>query len=80
MAESDKYDLTGVRGAENFRELESGLLLELTDGARGRITENAGNGAVVFVTVVEDPNNADAVGEERVVLFNEVERVVEDGA
>jgi hypothetical protein len=79
MSDHDKYDLKGLRGAENFRELEPGVVLELVDGALGQVVENARDGAVVFVSIVEDANSPDRVGEEQVVLFNEVTRVVRGG-
>jgi hypothetical protein len=77
MSQSDRYDLSGARGAENFRELEPGVLLALVDGTVVRVLENAGNGAVVLATVVEDPTSPDRVGEEEIVMFSDVTGVVE---
>jgi hypothetical protein len=75
MSSSD-YDLTGIRGAEIFRELPEGTRLQLSDGAICEIAANAGDGAWVIVTIVEDPNNPDRVGAEEPVFYAEVQSVV----
>ena len=73
---SPDYDLTGIRGAEIFRELPEGTRLELSDGAIAEIVANAGDGAWLIVTIVEDTNNPDRVGEEEPAFYAEVRRVV----
>ena len=73
--------VTVVTAALAERELDARwLVLELTDGSRVRILENAGNGAVVLATVIADDEDPDRVGQEEIVLFHDVERVVEEDA
>jgi hypothetical protein len=74
----EKYDLTGIRGAENFRELEAGLLLELEDGAVVELTDNARDGVVVVGRVVRADRQPERVGEEAVVFYKDVRRVIEE--
>lgn len=77
-----EYDLTGVHGAEVFRDLPEGTEVHLADGAVGEITGNAGDGAWIMVTITEDANDADRVGDEEAVFFADVTSAVrpdEDG-
>jgi hypothetical protein len=71
----DKYDLTGIAGAQHFRSLAVGLKLKLTDGATCEITANAGDGAYLMITITEDENHPDRVGNDEVVYFTEVQGV-----
>lgn len=75
---SAKYDLTGVHGAEVFRDLPLGVKLLLTDGATGEIVANAGDGAIVILKIVDDPKNPGRVGTEETVFYTEVKDAVED--
>jgi hypothetical protein len=70
------YDLSGIHGAEVFRDLPEGIRLELEDGAVGEIVANAGDGAWLMVKIVADENNPGRVGEEEPVFFAEVQSVV----
>lgn len=71
-----EYDLSGIHGAEVFRDLPEGIHVQLTDGAIGAIVANAGDGAWIMVKIVEDENNPDRVGGEEPVFFAEVQSVV----
>lgn len=71
-----EYDLTGVHGAEVFRDLPEGVRVHLADGAVGEITGNAGDGAWIMVTIIEDENDADRVGAEEAVFFADVKSAV----
>jgi hypothetical protein len=75
MSASDDYDLTGIHGAEVFRELPEGAQLRLTDGSAAEIVANAGDGAWLLVRITEDPENPDRVGQEEHVFFADVESV-----
>jgi hypothetical protein len=75
---SPDYDLTGIRGAEIFRDLPEGVRLRLSDGAIAEIVANAGDGAWIMVKIVEDENNPDRVGEEEPAFFAEVQSVVHE--
>ena len=77
MAESKKYDLTGIDGATTFLSLPEGLTVMLTNGATGEIVGNPGNGAVLLLKILEHPDDPSKVGEEEVVFFNDVKEVVE---
>ena len=76
---SDKYDLTGVHGAEVFRDLPEGTKLRMEDGHIVEILENARNGANLLVRVVENESNPSSVGEEEFVFFTDVKEAVEEG-
>lgn len=75
--DSPDFDLSGIHGAEAFRELPEGVHLNLSDGAVAEIVANAGDGAWLMVKIVEDQNNPDRVGDEEPVFFAEVDSVVE---
>ena len=77
---SDKYDLTGVNGAQVFRDLPEGIKLRMTTGQIVEILENARNGANLLCRVVENDENPASVGEEEYVFFTDVQEVVEEGA
>src|SRR5437773_2497397 len=49
-----QYDLTGVHGAEVFRDLPEGLKLRMVDGAIVEIVANAHDGAVLIVRTLEN--------------------------
>lgn len=72
MATTKEYDIQGIRGAEIFRALPPGVQLALSDGAVAEIVANAGDGAWVITTILEDPNNPDRVGTEEAVFFGDV--------
>lgn len=74
-----EYDLTGVHGAEVFRDLPEGVHVRMVDGSAGEITGNAGDGAWIMVTIIEDENDPDRVGEEEAVFFADVESAVRPG-
>jgi len=73
---SKKYDLSGVHGAETFRDLPEGLRLKLTSGAVVEIMGNPHDGAILLVKILESggPYN---VGEEHAIFYPEVREVVE---
>jgi hypothetical protein len=73
---SPDYDLTGIRGAEVFRELPEGMRLQLIDGSVCEIVANAGDGAWIIVKIIDDQNSPDRVGDEEPVFFAEVEKVL----
>jgi hypothetical protein len=73
---SKKYDLTGVHGAEVFRDLEEGLKVKLTNGSIAEITGNPHDGGFLLVKIVEDAANPANVGDEQAVFFQEVREVV----
>jgi hypothetical protein len=73
---AEQYDLTGVHGAETFRNLPEGLKIELNNGAIGEITGNPRDGANLLVTYLEYPDNPAKVGEEEAVYFLNVKRVI----
>jgi hypothetical protein len=75
---SAKYDLTGVHGAEVFRDLPDGVKLSLADGAIGEIIANAHDGAIVILRIVDSPKDPSRVGTEETVFYTEVNDVVED--
>jgi hypothetical protein len=74
---SKKYDLSGVHGAEVFRDLAEGLKVKLTSGAIAEITGNPHDGGFLLVKIVEDQGNPSNVGDEQAVFFQEVREVVE---
>ena len=76
MEPSKQYDLTGVHGAEVFRDLPEGLRLRMVSGAIVEIVENARNGAILVVRVVENEVNPSSVGDEEYVFFTDVKEVV----
>jgi len=76
---SNKYDLTGVHGAEAFRDLPEGATLRMTDGHIVEIIENARNGTNLLVKVVENEASPSSVGEEEFVFFADVQEAVEEG-
>jgi hypothetical protein len=77
---SNKYDLTGVNGAQVFRDLPQGIKLRMVTGQIVEILENAGNGANLLCRFVENEENPSSVGEEEYVFFTDVKEVVEEGA
>lgn len=81
QVEIDKgYDLTGVHGAEVFRDLPEGLKLELEDGSIGEIIANAHDGAIVVLKILEAPDDASRVGTEETTFYTEVRGVVSSAA
>jgi len=72
---SNRYDLTGIHGAENFRDLPEGLKLRMTDGSIVEIVGNAHDGAVLVVKILENDNPA-SVGEEETIFFPDVKEVI----
>ena len=76
MEPSKQYDLTGVHGAEVFRDLPEGLKLRMVDGAIVEIIGNPRDGAVLVVRVVENEANPSSVGEEQTVFFADVKEVI----
>jgi hypothetical protein len=74
---SKKYALTGVHGAEVFRDLPEGLELRMLDGSIVEILANARDGAVLIVKVLENENDPSTVGEEQTILFADVQEVVQ---
>ena len=77
-AAKNKYDLSGVDGASQFRMLPEGLKLKMADGSLGEIIGNPHDGAYLLVRVLEDPKNPKRVGEEQPVFFTDVVDVVEE--
>ena len=77
MESSNKYDLTGVHGAEVFRDLPEGLKIRLSDGALGEIVGNPRDGAILMIKVIEDAANQARVGSEEAVFYTDVKDVVE---
>ena len=74
--ESKQYNLSGVHGAEVFRDLEEGLKVRLTNGAIAEITGNPHDGGFLLVKIVDDKANPSHVGDEQAVFFEEVGEVV----
>jgi hypothetical protein len=74
--ESKQYNLSGVHGAEVFRDLEEGLKVRLTTGAVAEITGNPHDGGFLLVKIVDDDANPSNVGDEQAVFFEEVREVV----
>lgn len=77
MQPSKQYDLTGVHGAEVFRDLPEGLKLRMNDDSIVQIVANARDGAVLIVKVLENAGNPASVGTEETILFVDVKEVVE---
>ena len=77
MAAPKKYDLTGVHGAEVFRDLPEGLKLRMDDDRIVEILANARDGAVLVVKVVNNDKDPSSVGEEQTIFFADVREVVE---
>ena len=76
MESSKQYDLTGVHGAETFRDLPEGLKLKLTNGATVEIVGNPHDGGVLIVRILESPEQPSDVGEEQAIFYPEVKEVV----
>ena len=76
MESSKQYDLTGVHGAEQFRDLPEGLKLKLTNGATVEIVGNPHDGAVLVVKVLESPEIPAEVGEEQAIFYPDVKEVI----
>ena len=74
-----EYDLTGVHGAEVFRDLPEGVHVHMADGSVGEITGNAGDGAWIMVKIITDEDDPGRVGEEEAVFFADVESAVRPG-
>jgi len=72
-----KYDLSGVHGAEVFRDLPEGLKLRMVDGSIVEIVANAHDGAVLIVKVLESTENPGSVGSEDTIFFTDVKEVVD---
>ena len=77
MESSKKYDLSGVHGAEVFRDLPEGLQIRLTSGAIGEIIGNPHNGAILLLRIVQNDEDPSRVGEEEYVFYPDVKEVVE---
>jgi ABC-type transporter Mla maintaining outer membrane lipid asymmetry ATPase subunit MlaF len=73
---TNKYDLEGVYGAQNFRSLGEGVKLRLLDGRVGEITGNPGDGAFVMLRIIESPD-ASQIGEEQYIYFADVKEAFE---
>jgi hypothetical protein len=67
-----QYDLTGVHGAENFRDLPEGIKLRLTNGALAEIVGNPHDGAVLIVKILENAATPSEVGEEQAIFYPDV--------
>ena len=78
MESSKKYDLSGVHGAEVFRDLPEGLNIRLTNGQVAEITGNPHDGAILLIKIVESPDDPALVGTEDTVFYTDVKEVVED--
>ena len=76
MESAKKYDLTGVHGAEVFRDLPEGLKLRMVTGEIVEIVANAHDGAILIVRVVENEAKPSTVGEEQTVFYADVKEVV----
>ena len=76
MEASKQYDITGIHGAEIFRDLPLGLKLRMIDGALVEIVGNPHDGAVLVVRVIEPGERSPAVGEEDTIFFADVKEVV----
>jgi len=75
MPDDDAYDLTGINGAEHYRNLATGLKIKSTAGAICEIVANPGDGAYLVVKVVENAADKSREGEEELIYFTEVEGV-----
>jgi hypothetical protein len=73
---SPEYDLTGIYGAQIFRDLAEGLKIKLTTGAIAEIVGNPNDGGWLLVKIVEDSENPANVGQEQAVFYPDVEEVV----
>jgi hypothetical protein len=69
------YDLSGVHGAEVFRNLSLGLKVTMDDGMVGTIIGNAGDGAILEIRITENPADPSRVGQDEYVYFGEVQEV-----
>lgn len=76
MESSKKYDLSGVHGAEVFRDLEEGLKVRIDTGAVGEIIGNPHDGGFLLVKIVENEKDPSSIGNEEYVYFQEVKEVV----
>lgn len=76
MESPKEYDLSGVHGAEVFRDLPEGLKLRLTSGAIAEILGNPHDGAILLVRIVEHPDDPSKVGEEEYIFYPDVREVV----
>jgi hypothetical protein len=74
--EAKTYNLSGVHGAEVFRDLDEGLKVRLTSGSVGEITGNPHDGGFLLVRIVEDESDPSIVGDEQAVFFEDVKEVV----
>jgi hypothetical protein len=72
---SQEYDLTGVHGAEQFRDLPEGLKVTLINGATGEIVGNPRDGAILIIKILESPENPAEVGEEQAIFYPDVKSV-----
>ena len=77
MESSKKYDLSGVHGAEVFRDLAEGLKVKLTNGAVGKIVGNPRDGAFLLIEIVEHPTDPSKIGEEEAVFYPDVQEVTD---
>ncbi len=76
METPKKYDLSGVGGAETFRDLPEGLRIKLTNGAIAEIIGNPRDGGNLMVRMLEHPDDPSMVGEEEIVFFTNVAEVL----
>ena len=76
MESPQKYELSGVHGAQVFRDLPEGLRLRLTNGAIGEIIGNPHDGAIIMLRFIEHPEDPSKVGEEEFVFYTDVKEVV----
>ena len=70
-------ELGGTYGAQNFLALTPGQKVETAAGAIGEIIENPGDGTYIFIKIVESEPDPSRVGEEELVWFGDVKRIVE---
>ena len=76
MESPKQYDLSGIHGAEVFRDLAEGLKIRLTNGAIGEIVGNPRNGAILLIKILEHPEDPSKVGDEEAVFYPDVREVV----
>ena len=76
MESPKQYDLSGIHGAEVFRDLTEGLKIRLTNGALAEIVGNPRNGAILLIKILEHPEDPSKVGDEEAVFYPDVREVV----
>ena len=77
METQKTYELSGIHGAEVFRDLPEGLKLRMADGAVVEIVGNPHDGAILVVRVLEAGERSPAVGEEDTIFFDDVVEVLQ---